>query len=200
MTMVAVSAFLVVAPRLTRKACAQGSDQAISFVQSTTDKLVSIVNSAESAKEKRRRLQEIIDSSVDVDDIARFCLGRFWHLATPDQQKQYLALFRKLMVIKVAFHLGEYQGVRITMGLSRKSADTDIVITLVERSETPISRVDWVVSTSTGSPKIVDVLAEGTSLRLTQSAEFASYLSRHLFNMDDLIEGMGQLVSHNIPG
>jgi phospholipid transport system substrate-binding protein len=58
-------------------------------------------------------------------------------------------------------------------------------------------RVDWVVGTATGSPKIVDLLAEGTSLRLTQSADFASYLARHQYNVHDLIEAMRQMVERN---
>jgi phospholipid transport system substrate-binding protein len=135
---------------------------------------VAVVNGAGSPAETRRRLQEVIASTVDVDDIARFCLGRFWQIATPDQQTQYMALFHDLLVTEIAGHLGEYQGVRVTMGLARASADTEIVITTVDRPNNPTTQVDWVVSTSSGSPKIVDLLAEGTSMRLTQSADFTA--------------------------
>jgi phospholipid transport system substrate-binding protein len=43
---------------------------------------------------------------------------------------------------------------------------------------------------SGGSPKIVDVVAEGTSLRLTQRSDYASYLSQHGNNVDALIAAM----------
>jgi hypothetical protein len=91
--------------------------------------VAAIVNSTASPQEIRARLKTVIDSTVDVDDVGRFCLGRFWRLATPDQQKQYMALFHDLMVMKIADHLGEYRGVQIATGLARKSADTQIVIT-----------------------------------------------------------------------
>ena len=134
---------------------------------------------------------------MDNDDIARFCLGRFWRIATPDQQTQYMTLFHDLLLTKIASHLGEYQGVRVIMGLARASADTEIVITTIERPNNPATQVDWVVATNTGSPKIVDVLAQGISLRLTQSSDFTAYLARHQYNIHELVEGMRQLVAQN---
>lgn len=176
---------------------AQPGPQAVTFVQVTSGQLVTIVNSADSPQEKRRRLRQVVDATVDVDDIARFCLGRFWRIATDDQQAQYMALFHDLLVTNIASHLGEYQGVRVTMGLARTSTDTEIVITTVERPKNPATQVDWVVSTSSGNPKIVDLLAEGTSLRLTQSSDFTAYLARHQYNIHELIEGMRQLIAQN---
>jgi phospholipid transport system substrate-binding protein len=142
-------------------------------------------------------LQSVIDSTVDVDDIARFCLGRFWRIATPDQQKEYMILFHDLLVTEIAAHLGEYQGVRVTMGLARASSDTEIVITMVERPNNPATQVDWVVATNTGGPKIIDLLAEGTSMRLTHSADFTAYLARHQYNIHELVEGMRQRIAQS---
>jgi len=64
------------------------------------------LDGAGSPEEKRRRLQQIIDATVDVDEIARFCLGQFWRIATPDQQAQYLFAFHDLLVTEIAGHLG----------------------------------------------------------------------------------------------
>jgi phospholipid transport system substrate-binding protein len=158
-----------------RFAWAQSGPQAVAFVKSTTDRLVGIANSVGTPEVKRRQLREVIDSTVDTDDIARFCLGRFWRIATPDQQAQYMTLFHDLLLTKIASDLGEYQGVRVAMGLARASADTEIVITTIERPNNQPAQVDWVVATNTGSPKIVDVLAQGTSLRLL-SLDEQSYI------------------------
>ena len=195
MTLIGTAVALVVPPRAIWHARAESGGQAITFVKSTTDQLVGIVNSADPSQQKRRRLREVVNSSVDVDNIARFCLGRFWRIATADQQKQYMGLFPDFLVTKIADHLGEYQGVRVAMGLARTSEDTEIVITTVERPNNPAARVDWVVGTTTGAPKIIDLLADGTSLRLTQSADLTSYLSRHQYNIHELIEGMRQQIA-----
>jgi phospholipid transport system substrate-binding protein len=193
-TLIQATGMLVTAPQL---ACRAWAQPAVSFVTSTAGQLVTIVNSADPPQEKRRRLQQVIDATVDVNDIARFCLGRFWRIATPEQQKQYLGLFGDLLVTRIAGHLGEYQGVRVSMGLARAAEDTEIVITTIDRPNNPTYQVDWIVSTSTGSPKIVDLLAGGTSLRLTQSSDFAAYLARHQYNIHELIEGMRQLIAQS---
>jgi phospholipid transport system substrate-binding protein len=99
------------------------------------------------------------------------------------------------LVTKIAGHLGEYQGVQVSLGLARASEDTEIVITKVERPNNPPTRIDWVIATNTGGPKIVDLLAEGTSLRLTQAADFTAYLARHQYNIHELIEGMRQRIA-----
>ncbi len=195
MIVIGAVALRITSPKLIRDAWAQSGDQAIGFVKNTSEQLAAIVNSAASPQEMRDRLKNVIDSTVDVDDVGRFCLGRFWRLATPDQQKQYMALFRDLMVMKIADHLGEYRGVQVTTGLARKSADTQIVITNIEGPRTSTRRVDWVVSTSTGAPMVVDLLAGGTSLRLTQSADFISYLAHHDYSIPDLIDAMRQMLS-----
>jgi phospholipid transport system substrate-binding protein len=165
---------------------AASGEQAASFVKETSDRLVSIVNGASSPQEKRSRFQEVLEAAVDIDDTARFCLGSFWQNATTDQQKQYTALFRDLLVTKIANHIGK--GVQVTVGLARVKEDKEIVITKVDRPRTPTSQIAWVVSTANGGPRIVDLLSEGVSMRLTQSSEFTSYLSRH--NIDALIDAM----------
>ncbi len=190
----AAAAFAVTPPR--GYAWAQGDPQAEVFVNNTSDALVAIVNSGDTAVEKRRRLRDVVDSALADQDIGRFCLGRFWRLATPDQQKQYMILFHDLLVTKIAAHLGEYQGVRVLMGPGRVSASTAIVTTTVERPGSPAYQVEWVVGQTAGGPKIVDLLAGGTSLRLTQSSDFASYLARHQYSIHELIEGMRQLVAN----
>ena len=194
MIVIAAVALRITSPKLIRDAWAQSGEQAVRFVKNTSEQLADIVNSTTSPQEMRDRLKKVVDSTVDVDDVARFCLGRFWRLATPDQQKQYTTLFRDLLVMKIANHLGEYRGVQITTGLARKSADTQIVITTIEGPRTSTRRVDWVVSTSTGAPRVVDLLAGGTSLRLTQSADFISYLAQNNYSIQDLIDAMRQML------
>jgi phospholipid transport system substrate-binding protein len=180
-------------------AWAQAGGEAEALVKTTSDRLVSIVNGEGSPREKRARLQEVIDASVDVEDIGRICLGRFWPVATPDQQAQYLVLFRELLVTKIADHLGEYRGVKVTMGPARTGANADIVTTTVIRPENPSMQVEWVIGTTTGQFKIIDVLAEGTSLRQTQSDDFSAYLAKHHHNIQELLNGMGLLVARNQP-
>jgi len=183
-------------PRLVSSAWAQGDGSVVSFVKNMTAKLVTVVNSGSSVQEVRNQLEQIVDSSIDVDAIARFCLGRFWSATTADQQREYLIAFRHLLVTKIASHLGEYQGVRLTVGLARPSAGTEIVASTVERAGAPSTEIDWVVSTGAdGNSRIVDLLSAGISLRQTQASDFRSYLAQHNDSVQKLIDGLRQLVA-----
>ena len=175
---------------------AQGAvGTASAFVKNIGDKLVSVVNGPESDREKRTKLTAIIDGAVDVDGVAKFCLGRFWHSASVEQQERYIGLFHQVLVNNITAKLGEYRGVRFTMGRAQQRDDDVVVSTVVERPNNPPTNVDWIISNPTSVPKIIDVIAEGTSLRLTQRQDYASYLNRNNNNIDALINAMRQQVA-----
>jgi phospholipid transport system substrate-binding protein len=176
---------------------AQNTDKAATFVKSTGDRLVAVVNGSGSNATKRTTMTQIINAAVDVDGVGRFCLGRYWRQATPEQQKQYLTLFHEVLVTNITSKLGEYQGVTFTLGHA-KAQDEDVVVsTTVVRPNNPPTAVDWIITNPSSDPKIIDVVAEGTSLRLTQRSDYASYLTHNNNNIDALISAMRNQVSQN---
>ena len=180
---------------LTRPASAQAATKAADFVKQTGDKLVAVVNGPGTPKSKRATLSDIIERTVDVDGVAQFCLGRFWRVATPEQQKRYMDLFHQVLVTNITGKLGDYQGVRFEMGRSLLQDDTAKVATVVERPNNPPTNVDWIISNPAEDPKIIDVVAEGTSLRLTQRSDYMSYLAHNNNSIDTLINAMHQQVA-----
>ena len=71
------------------------------------------------------------------------------------------------------------------------------LVAVVNRPNNPPAKVDWVISMGSGGPKIVDVVAEGTSLRLTQRSDYASYITRNGNNVQALIDAMKQQAAQN---
>jgi phospholipid transport system substrate-binding protein len=180
-----------------QRAQAQAVEKATAFVQQTGNQLVGIVNGALGAAQKRQAITQILEGAVDVDGIARFCLGRFWRTASPDQQKRFVTAFHEVLVTNISSKLGEYQGVKLTVQHARQQDDEAIVTTIVERPNNPPTTVDWVIETPATTPKIVDVVAEGTSLRLTQRQDYASYLTRNNNDVNALINAMNQQTAKN---
>jgi len=166
---------------------AAGAD---AFVRNFADQLLAIVNGPQDTPAKRAALQPVIDQNVDVATIAHFCLGRFWNSATPAQQATYTHLFHQVLLNNISGHLGEYRGVRFTMTGSHTQGENTLVGSVITRPNQPDANVQWVVSAASGSPKVIDVVAEGTSLRLTQRQDYASYLARHGSNIDQLIAAL----------
>lgn len=166
-------------------------------MKSTGDRLVAVVNGPGTTASKRAAMTRIVNTDVDVDGIGRFCLGRFWNQATPAQQKQYLVLFHEVLVTNITAKLGDYRGVTFTMGRSRMQDDDAVVSTTVLRPNNPPTAVDWIITNPSTDPKIVDVVAEGTSLRLTQRQDYASYLVHNSNNVGALIAAMKNQISQN---
>jgi phospholipid transport system substrate-binding protein len=191
LTLAALSALAPLAAR------AQGTDKAAAFVKATGDKLVAVVNGPGSAASKRAQMTQIINSAVDVDGVGKFCLGRYWRQASPEQQKQYLSLFHEVLVTNITSKLGEYQGVTFTMGRTRQQDEEAVVSTTVVRPNNAPTAVDWVIANPTSEPKIIDVVAEGTSLRLTQRSDYASYLTHNNGSIDALIAAMKSQISQS---
>lgn len=162
------------------------------FLRQFADQMIGIVNGPASHDAKRAALEPVIERNVDVPTIAKFCLGRFWSSATADQQQRYLVLFHKVLLNNIAGHLGEYRGVSYTLTGTRKQGEDALVGTIMKRPNAPDANVRWVVSARGGSPKVVDVVAEGTSLRLTQRQDYASYLQQNGNNIDALLSALGR--------
>jgi len=175
-----------------RPAHAGTPEQAAAFIEQTGKDLTGVVNGSAAKADKQTQLKSIVDRAVDVDEVARFCLGRYWRTAPPDQQQQYLALFHQVLLKNITGKLGEYQGVTFVVGRSVVRDDSVSVATVVTRPGVAPANVEWVVSNATGAPRIVDVVAEGTSLRLTQRSDYASYLAHNNNSVPALLDAMKQ--------
>ena len=171
-------------------AFADASDTAGAFIEKLLRDLSGVVNGGQPVPDQQVELREIIFERVDVDAVARFCLGRFWRTATPQQQKEYTEIFRNVMVSNITGKVGEYQGVSFTMGRAQMRDDEVAVASIVNRPGNAPNKVDWLVTVAGGAPKVVDVIAEGTSLRLTQRGDYTAFLARNNNDVQALIDAM----------
>ena len=174
---------------------ARAEPDAAAFVQSFGSHLTDVVNGDAPLSDKQQRLRPLIDADVDVDTIAKFCLGRFINVSSPQQVSEFTKLFRDVLLNNISSKLGDYKGVSFTVGGSNVRGAETVVSSIVTRPNNRPNNVQWIVSTAHGAPKIVDVVAEGTSLRLTQRSDYASYLPQHGNNVDALISAMNAQVS-----
>lgn len=166
------------------------SSQAVALVRATAEQMMEIVNGPSSLADKKARLRLVIDAAVDVDGVGRFALGRFARMATPEQMHDYVALFHDVLLHNVMAKIGDYQGMTFTLGASQMRDDGEHVMTVVMQPNNPPANVAWVVADIGGEAKIVDLIAEGTSMRLTRRSDYASYLARNGNDVQALIVAM----------
>jgi phospholipid transport system substrate-binding protein len=170
--------------------------RAAGFVQATGQELVAAINDQRSNVAARRmKVAAVLRKSVDVEGVGRFIIGRWWRTATPAEQAEYLKLFDETLVRNLSARFGEYQGVRFSLGRSQQRSEEDVLVnTIIERPSSPPFSLDWRVGEIGGQPKVVDVIAEGTSLRLTQRSEYSSVIQRNNGSVAALLTAMrGQI-------
>jgi phospholipid transport system substrate-binding protein len=162
------------------------------FVQQAGSDLAAILSTDAPNDEKRQQLRAFLDRVADVDAVARFCLGRFWPEATPAQRQEFTRLFHDVLINSISGEGHQYQHGTATVTLAPAQPRPDgvhVPTTVVRQGEAPF-RVTWVVSYDSGSPKIVDVIAEGISMRVTQRSDYASFLARNHGDIAALIEAI----------
>lgn len=156
-------------------------DKAASFVRDAGVELAAVVAGATSPADRQTRLEPYLNKVIDQEGVARFCLGRYWQTATPAQRTEYVRLFRLQLLRGIVNRLGDFQAgaVKVTVNTPIERADGTYVPTIVERTGNKPVNITWVVAMDTGTMRIVDVTAEGMSLRMTQRSDYASFLARN---------------------
>jgi phospholipid transport system substrate-binding protein len=169
--------------------------RAAGFIATTGEELVAVLNSDAPVEQRRERVAAILRRAVDIEGTGRFILGRWWRVATPEEQREYLRLFEETLIRNLASRFGEFQGVRFTVGRSQTRSEEDVLVTtVVERPNSPAVTLDWRVAEVGGQPRIVDLVAEGASLRLTQRSEYSAVITRGGNRVAPLLDAMrGQI-------
>ncbi len=164
--------------------------EATAFVTRLGSALVGIIDGPGTYDDKKRRLQPLVEAAVDVEGLARFCLGRYQRTATPPQMQEFTQLFRAVLMNNIFGKIGEFQGVTFTPTTTIARDGGTQVGTLIKRPNQQPNTVQWVVAPIAGAPRIIDVVAEGVSLRLTQQSDYAAFLSRNNGDVSALIAAM----------
>lgn len=166
-------------------------NRAANFIKATGDRLVAALNSSSPVAQRRDQVAGVLRQAVDIEGTGRFILGRWWRVATPAEQQEYLRLFEETLIRNLASRFGEFQGVRFSLGRSQQRTEDDaLVTTIVERPNSPALNLDWRVAEVGGQPRIVDLVAEGTSLRLTQRSEYSAVIQRSGNQVSALLAAM----------
>ena len=168
---------MVVIVIFTTAASAQGKPEG--FVSELAQEAIALSRSDTGGGTEQ--LERLLDSSTDVALVGRLVLGRHWRTATTAQRQDYLTLFRGYVLAGVTRRLGGANGIdKIEVTGSQPASGRDsmvaTLITLGNGAEP--SRVEWRVRRMGGGYRIVDVVAEGVSLVVTNRNEFDAIVAR----------------------
>src|SRR5690348_12448271 len=83
--------------------------------------------------ERVASFRELFHNDFDVPGIGRFVLGRYWHVATPQEQQEFLGLFQEYIVRAYSARLGEYGGEPFRVTGARPNGDETVVASQIIR-------------------------------------------------------------------
>jgi|SRR5579872_2457830 len=158
------------------------------FLQRSGNRLAAILNGPGDWPAKRAQVEALIDQAMDVGGIARFALGRAWKIASDAQRDEILRLFPRVLVGIVGRTFGTYEGFTFSVEHGTQIDNAVKISTVVWRWGDAPRAVFWLVAWVDGALKIIDIIAEGTSMRIALRNGYADVLQQSNGSLPALIE------------
>ena len=149
------------------------------FIDEITDKASNILSSKDTKEIKIKELIKIGESSVDIEGIGFYTLGKHRKSLNDDQKNEFKEIFREYFLKSFSTRLVEYKEAKIVVISEdvKNEKYTIVKSKLLATSNRPEVAIDWRVYTKNPSkPLIRDLIIEGLSLARTQREEFNSII------------------------
>jgi phospholipid transport system substrate-binding protein len=173
------------------RAMAQGDP--VAFINQLGTQAIQVLGPKTPAPARLQRFRELFASDFDLPGIAQFVLGRYWRVATPEQQQQFMGLLQEYLAQAYSGRLAEYAGEPFHALSARADGDQTIVNSEIIRNDGGKIRVDWYL-VNRGGWKISDAYVAGVSMRVTQRDEFGSVIQQGGGQVQYLIDRLRQKV------
>jgi len=151
------------------------------FVNSAIADVTAILKDRQSTSRSRRaRIEPLVDRWLDAETIAKLVLAKNWKLFDETQQQDFVASFRRHLVLTYYRNVDRYAFERIDVYEDRAETKGDWTVrTRVIAPEAGDVLIDLRVRTgSDGSGwKVIDILIEGVSLVQNFRSQFQEVLS-----------------------
>lgn len=169
--------------------------EAREFVASMARRGIDFLANPDLTMEQRsKEFEELLETSFDMNTIAKFALGRHWRTTTGEQRKEYLNLFKDMLIQVYSRRFSDYDGQDFIVNGARVQSEKDTIVTsYIIPVEGPKIEVEWRVRRNGNDYKIIDVIVEGVSMGVTQRADFASVIQRGGGDVSVLIEHLRDL-------
>jgi phospholipid transport system substrate-binding protein len=156
-------------------------------VRQTSDKILSVVTNpalkeASRAEERRKLIRKAVDERFDWEELARRSLGTHWAARSPEEKKEFIELFGKLLEKTYLDKVEGYAGEKVLYQGESQDGEygvVDVKIVTTKNTEIPVryslrqKRDDWLV---------YDITIEGVSLVNNYRVQFSNILARSPFS------------------
>lgn len=171
--------------------------EAQAFVQNLADTAMSTVAVKGLPEEERQsRFRTLFVDTFDLPEIGKLVLGRYWRIATPEQQQQFLGLFEDIQVYTWARRFSDYSGETLEILSVLPEGETDFLVeSRIRREKLDPINVGWRVRKSRDGIKVLDIKVEGASMAFTHRSEYSSVIQSSGGKVEGLLAAMRKKVA-----
>lgn len=189
----AVFALILTAGVLAAPPRAAAQTDAVAFINQLGVQAIQVLGPSVSPPARVQRFRQLFAADFDLPEIARFVLGRYWRVATPEQQQQFQGLLQEYLAQAYAGRLAEYAGERFQAVNAQQQGGETVVFSEITRNDGGKIHVEWHL-VNQGGWKITDAFVAGVSMAVTERDEFASVIQQGGGQVQYLIERLRQKV------
>lgn len=168
------------------------------FILETTQNAKKIIlNKAIGDKDKKKQLEKLALSAVDVAGLAKYTLGQERKNLSDKQISEFVSIFKVFFAKNLSNKLKDYSDQEVQVTGSKKISDNYVLVNskIVSLEDKQEIAVDWRVFLVDGNLTIRDLVVEGLSLARTQREEFASIIANKKF--EGLIQSLNEYIANN---
>lgn len=145
--------------------------------------------------ERNRRFRTLFVNTFDLGEIGKLVLGRYWRVATPAQQQEFLKLFEEVQVQIWTKRFKDYSGETLEIiAVSPDGELNTVVDSLIRRSRQDPVAVTWLLRKGDSDFKVLDIKVEGASMALTHRSEYTSVIQASGGQVEGLLVAMRRKV------
>jgi phospholipid transport system substrate-binding protein len=144
--------------------------------------LAALAEPAFKSKDRDQKISEIssiIGKIFDYDELSRRTLGREWRKLNPDQQKEFVELFKKLLQSVYADRLLAYSDQKVVFEketmLKEGQAEVESYIVLADGKRVPLF---YRLTYKSGQWMVYDLVIEGVSMVMNYRSQFRDILAK----------------------
>ena len=150
---------------------------------------------AKAKEEQVAQLGEIIETVFDFNELSRRTLGREWKKMKPEQQKEFVKLFKELLQGVYADRLLAYSDQKVIFDkeimLKKGRAEVQSYLQTADGKKVPMF---YRLSDKSGSWKVYDIIIEGVSMVKNYRTQFRQIISKD--SPEKLLEILRNKVNH----
>ena len=189
----ALLALFLTAGALATSPRAAAQSDPVAFINQLGIQAIQVLGPNVSPTARVQRFRQLFATDFDLPEIGRFVLGRYWRIATPQQQQEFLRLLQEYLAQAYAGRLAEYAGEKFQALNAVSQGGETVVFSEITRKDGSKIHVEWHL-TDNGGWKITDAYVAGVSMAVTERDEFGSVIQQGGGQVQYLLDRLRQKV------